>query len=135
MACVRGARRARLSGSSVAVMALLTMRWQDLLFAHWPLDPAALLRSARAEAGSRSTPSMAAWPGSGSSRSATRGSGRSGLPLPGEAIAFAEVNVRTYVRGPDGAPPVWFLSLDGDHRLGAMAARSAFAHRLSPRRR
>jgi uncharacterized protein len=50
-----------------------------------------------------------------------------GIPLPSEAIAFAELNVRTYVRGPDGTPAVWFLSLDGDHRLGAMAARLGFA--------
>ena len=112
-------------------MPLLTMRWQDLLFAHWPDRPGAA-PAPRATVSWRSTPSTGP-PGWVSCRSATRRLRPFGVPLPGEAIAFAEVNVRTYVRGPDGTPAVWFLSLDGDHRLGAMAARAAFGYRLPPR--
>jgi uncharacterized protein len=104
-------------------MALLTMRWQDLLFAHWRMDPA-LLRPLVPRALEVDTFEGAAWLGIVPFRNARLRP--LGIPLPGEAIAFAEVNVRTYVRGPDGAPAVWFLSLDGDHRLGALAARASF---------
>jgi uncharacterized protein YqjF (DUF2071 family) len=39
---------------------------------------------------------------------------------------FPETNCRTYVRGPDGAPGIWFFSLDAA-RLGAvLAARAAY---------
>ena len=33
--------------------------------------------------------------------------------------SFEEMNVRTYVRGPDGVPGVWFITLDAA-RLGAV---------------
>ena len=36
------------------------------------------------------------------------------------ASRFSEMNVRTYVRGPDGHRGIWFLSLDAS-RLGAVA--------------
>ena len=49
-----------------------------------------------------------------------------GLPLPGEAFAFAETNVRTYATGADGTRGIWFLSLDGAQLAGATAARVAF---------
>jgi uncharacterized protein YqjF (DUF2071 family) len=104
-------------------MPLLTMRWQDLLFAHWPIDPARL-RPLVPPILEIDTFDDVAWVGVvpfGNARLRPFG-----MPLPGEAIAFAEVNVRTYVRGPDGTPAAWFLSLDGDHRLGAIAARAAF---------
>ena len=78
-------------------MALLTMRWQDLLFAHWPLDPS-LLRPLVPEALEIDAFEGAGWLGVvpfGNARLRPLG-----MPLPGEAIAFAEVNVRTYVRRP-----------------------------------
>ena len=78
------------------------MRWQDLLFAHWPLDPA-LLRPLV-------PPSLAIDTFDGALAGVVPfGNARLrpfGVPLPGEAIAFAEVNVRTYVRGPTGTPAV-----------------------------
>lgn len=40
--------------------------------------------------------------------------------------AFAELNVRTYVRDPEGRPAVLFLSLDSPYRAVNMAARQAF---------
>jgi hypothetical protein len=40
--------------------------------------------------------------------------------------AYHEVNARTYVRGPDGTPGVWVLSLDASSALVAQAARAAF---------
>lgn len=41
---------------------------------------------------------------------------------------FPETNVRTYVRGPDGVPGVWFLSLDASRSDAVVAAR--LTHRL-----
>jgi uncharacterized protein YqjF (DUF2071 family) len=104
-------------------MALLTMQWHDLLFAHWPIEPDILRRHVPAGL-ELETFDGVAWLGVipfGNARLHPLG-----LPLPGRAIAFGEVNVRTYVHGPDGAPAVWFFSLDGDTRLGAPAARAIY---------
>jgi len=45
-------------------------------------------------------------------------------PVPGTS-AFAELNVRTYVKH-DGKPGVWFFSLDAASRLAVRTARVAF---------
>ncbi len=39
--------------------------------------------------------------------------------------SFAEMNVRTYVQGPNGEPAVWFISLEAQ-RLGAVLIARAF---------
>src|SRR6185437_4188794 len=44
---------------------------------------------------------------------------RGALPVPGIS-AFLQLNVRTYVRGPDGLPGVWFFSIDASSRLAAL---------------
>ena len=114
-------------------MPLLTMGWHDLLFAHWPVDVRVLRPLVPGEL-ELDVHDGVAWLGVvpfGNVRLRPLG-----LPLPGDAIRFGEVNVRTYVRGPDGAPAVWFLSLDGDHRAGAIAARALYAipyHRAAVR--
>lgn len=46
-------------------------------------------------------------------------------PLP-RLSAFNELNVRTYVRGADGKPGVWFFSLDATSRLAVRAARRTY---------
>ena len=102
---------------------LLRMDWRDLLFAHWPMPPDAIAPLL--------PPGFAPDRFDGSAWVAlvpfrmTRVRPLS-LPLPGDAIAFPEVNVRTYITLADGTPAVWFLSLDGAHRIGALAARSLF---------
>jgi uncharacterized protein YqjF (DUF2071 family) len=103
--------------------ALLRMDWRDLLFAHWPIPPGAitpLLPSGFAPDRFDGTAWIALVP-----FRMTRVRPLS-VPLPGDAIAFPEVNVRTYVTLADGTPAVWFLSLDGAHRIGALAARTLF---------
>lgn len=40
---------------------------------------------------------------------------------------FPETNVRTYVRGPDGKPGVWFFTLEADRLIAVLGAR-AFYH-------
>jgi uncharacterized protein len=101
---------------------VMRMRWVDLLFAHWPMDPVALrplvpapleldLFDGRAYLGI--VPFR------------MEDVGMRGLPAPPVAGAFPELNVRTYVRH-DGRPGVWFLSLDAGNRAAVEGARTAF---------
>jgi uncharacterized protein YqjF (DUF2071 family) len=101
----------------------LAMRWLDLLFAHWPLEPA-VLRPLIPAPLALDTFDGAAWLGVVPFRMTHVRP--FDLPLPGEAFAFAETNVRTYVTAPDGTRGIWFLSLDGAHWPSATAARIAF---------
>ena len=50
---------------------------------------------------------------------------RGALPLPGIS-SFLQLNVRTYVRGPDGLPGVWFFSIDASSRLAALGMRRIY---------
>jgi hypothetical protein len=50
---------------------------------------------------------------------------RGALPVPGIS-AFLQLNVRTYVRGPDGLPGVWFFSIDASSRLAALGVRRVY---------
>jgi uncharacterized protein len=98
------------------------MRWHDLLFAHWPV-PVEAFRGVIPASVPINTFDGSAWLGIVPFRmSRVR---PFGLPLPRDAFAYAEINVRTYVTV-DGKPGVWFLSLDGAHRLAAFAARVGF---------
>jgi hypothetical protein len=103
--------------------ALLSMRWLDLLFAHWPIEPAILEPLIPAPL-TLDTFDGSAWLGVVPFRMTHVRP--FALPLPGEAFAFAEVNVRTYVTAPDGRHGIWFLALDGAHRPSATAARLGF---------
>ena len=90
---------------------VIRMRWLDLLFAHWPVDPAPLERLI--------PPGLEldrfedqAWLGIvpfTMDDVAPRG-----VPAPGRFGTFPELNVRTYVRRRDDPADrgVWFLSLD-----------------------
>ena len=40
--------------------------------------------------------------------------------------AFLQLNVRTYVLGPDGLPGVWFFSIDASSRLAALGVRRIY---------
>ena len=47
------------------------------------------------------------------------------LPVP-RLSSYLELNVRTYVRGADGRPGVWFFSLDASSRFAVQAARRSY---------
>jgi uncharacterized protein YqjF (DUF2071 family) len=98
----------------------LAMSWQDLLFAHWPIDPAA--PRARLPAGlTLDTFDGQAWLGIVPFRmSGVRPRGQPALPWLG---AFAELNVRTYVRLGE-KPGVFFFSLDAANPLAVAVART-----------
>lgn len=98
------------------------MRWRDLLFAHWVVDAAALrpLIPPRLEI---DTFDGRAYVGVVPFR--MEDTAPRGLPALPYLSAFAEVNVRTYVRH-DGLAGVWFFSLDAGRRLAVEGARVGF---------
>jgi uncharacterized protein YqjF (DUF2071 family) len=49
-----------------------------------------------------------------------------GLPVLPWMSRFAETNVRTYVRGPDGRTGIWFFSLDAARLPAVLAGRAGF---------
>lgn len=101
---------------------LMAMQWHDLLFAHWPVDPAAL-RPLIPPPLELQTFEGRAWLGVVPFRMAgTRLRGTPALPLVSD---FPELNVRTYVTagGKDG---VWFFSLDAASPIAVEVARLTF---------
>jgi uncharacterized protein YqjF (DUF2071 family) len=96
--------------------------WDDLLFAHWPLDPGQLERFVRPPL-RLDTHAGHAWLGVVAfriSRIQLRG-----LPVVPAVSDFPEVNLRTYVRLND-RPGVLFLSLHCPNRLAMALARPWF---------
>ena len=102
---------------------VMTQTWHHLLFAHWPLDPAALRPRVPAEL-ELDVFDGAAWVGIvpfTMSNVAPRGT--PALPW---VSAFPELNVRTYVRAA-GKSGVYFFSLDAARALAVLTARTLFA--------
>lgn len=101
----------------------MAMSWRDLLFLHWPIDPAVLAPLVPPPL-RLDTFDGRAWLGVVPFRMA--GTRLRGLPpIPG-AADFPEINVRTYAVAPDGRTGVWFFSLDATSRLAVRAARTWF---------
>lgn len=100
------------------------MRWEHLLFLHWPLDPA-VLRPHIPEQLEVDTFDGRAWVGVVPFlMAATRLRWLPAMPF---AHRFLECNLRTYVRNRgDGHPGVWFFSLDAESRLAVSGARLGF---------
>jgi uncharacterized protein YqjF (DUF2071 family) len=104
---------------------MMTQRWNDLLFAHWPI-PAASLAPLMPEGIQVDTFQGSAWLGVvpfWMDRIKFRG-----LPsLPG-VRSFPELNLRTYVRDQrTGTPGVFFLSLDAGNLFAVTFARTVFS--------
>lgn len=95
--------------------------WREVTFLHWPYPPEVVQRLLPPEL-ELDTHEGQAWVGlvpfvlSVWTRSGAVGA------------RFPETNVRTYVRGPDGVPGVWFLSLDAARTDAVITARAT--HRL-----
>jgi uncharacterized protein YqjF (DUF2071 family) len=98
---------------------LLSMTWRDLLFAHWAV-PAETVAARLPDRLSVDTFEGTAYLGIVPFRMEI---GPAGLPF---RLTFDELNLRTYVRGPDGGRGVHFFNLDADDRLGVSVARSLF---------
>jgi uncharacterized protein len=99
---------------------VMTQTWNDLLFAHWPIDAAAL-RPVVPGTFEIDRFEGAAWLGIVPFH-LTNVSPRFVPPLPWVS-AFPELNVRTYVTV-GGKPGVFFFSLDAGNALAVGAARS-----------
>ncbi len=101
---------------------IMTQTWNDLLFAHWPIDAAALQRRMPASL----PPDIydgQAWLGIvpfHMTNVAPRG-----VPNLPFVSAFPELNVRTYVTVA-GRPGVYFFSLDAASTVAVAAARALF---------
>jgi uncharacterized protein len=100
----------------------MRMRWLDLLFAHWPVEPDAL-RALIPDALELDLFDGRAYLGIVPFR--MEDVGPRFLPAPPIAGAFPEINVRTYVRH-EGRSGVWFLSLDAGSRAAVEGARATF---------
>ncbi|HEX2164506.1 MAG TPA: DUF2071 domain-containing protein [Thermoanaerobaculia bacterium] len=100
--------------------AVMRQDWREMLFLHWRVD--------RDEVAARLPAPLevdvhggAAWIGLVPFRvERVRPPALPPAPL---VSTFGEVNVRTYVRGPDGEPGIWFFSLDADSRLAVESAK------------
>src|SRR5437868_6240355 len=103
---------------------MMTQRWHDLLFAHWPVDqeivrsrlPTALRPFLDTYQGKAWVGVIPFW----MSKVRLRGL----PPMPG-ASTFAEMNCRTYVTV-EGKPGVYFFSLDAESWLAVYGARMGF---------
>jgi uncharacterized protein YqjF (DUF2071 family) len=96
---------------------------EDVLFAHWRVSPEELTPLVPDDV-ELDVHDGAAWVGIVVLRvTALRTRGL--LPVPGMS-SFLQLNVRTYVRGRDEKPGVWFLSLDASSRLAVEGARRRF---------
>ncbi len=104
---------------------VMTQRWNDLLFAHWPVAPSALA-SLLPEGLQIDTFHGSAWLGVvpfWMDRIKLRG-----VPSLLSARSFPELNLRTYVRDPlTGTPGVFFLSLDAASLLAVTIARTFYS--------
>jgi uncharacterized protein YqjF (DUF2071 family) len=95
-------------------------RWEQLVFLHWSFPPE-VVRPLLPDGLAVDPFDGRAWVGLIPFRLQIRVPGMPYVPWAGR---FAETNVRTYVRGPDGTPGIWFFSLDAQ-RLGAVAVARA----------
>lgn len=99
----------------------MAQRWRDLSFIHWPCDPEAIqaLLPPGVEVDQMDG---SAWVGLIPFHLSVS------LPAWAPAIPWLqttpEVNVRTYVRGPDGRRGIWFLSLEASRLAVALVARA-----------
>lgn len=101
---------------------IMKQTWENLMFAHWRIDPAQLRRIVPAEL------EIDTFDGSGWVAVAPFMISNirwRGLPHVPGAAAFPEINVRTYVIA-GGKPGVFFFSLDAASRLAVEGARMTF---------
>ena len=104
---------------------VMTQRWNDLLFAHWPISPASVARLIP-DGLQLDTFHGSAWLGVvpfWMDRIKLRG-----LPPIPFTRSFPELNLRTYVRDQrTGAPGIFFLSLDANNVAAVAFARAAYS--------
>ncbi len=101
---------------------VMRMKWSELLFAHWAMEPEVVAKLLPAGV-TLDTRDGQAWVGVVPFLMSAVAP-RLCPPIPGLS-RFLELNVRTYVIV-DGKPGVWFFSLDAESRVAVRAARTMF---------
>jgi uncharacterized protein len=102
---------------------VMLQRWEETTFLHWPYDPEEVRRHLPMGF-EPDTFDGAAWVALVPFRMvALRPPGLPALPW---VSHFAEINVRSYVKGPDGVPGVWFSSLEVPRLGAAVVARTTY---------
>jgi uncharacterized protein len=101
---------------------MMHQNWDNLLFMHWPIDPAAI-RPLIPDELEIDTYEGQAW--IGVTPFAMNGVRLEGLPAIPGLESLLELNVRTYVHY-KGMPGIWFFSLDASKVIPAVAARILF---------
>ena len=98
----------------------LEMTWRDALFCHWAVEPAVVEESLpdRLSVATHEGDAYLGVVGFEMEDIRPRGA-----PV---GLSFPELNLRTYVAGPDG-PGIYFYNLDAEDRLGVSVARRLFA--------
>lgn len=103
--------------------AVMLQRWEDVAFVHWPFAPAVVQE--RLPSGlTVDTFDDRAWVGLVAFH--MRGIRLPFLPPVPYLGSFPETNVRTYVRGPNGQPGVWFDSLDITRLIPVLVAQASY---------
>ncbi|BAM03352.1 YqjF family protein [Phycisphaera mikurensis] len=102
---------------------VMHQKWRNLLFLHWRVDAEAV-RALLPEGLTVDTFDAHAW--IGVVPFLMRGVRPRFLPAVPGLSSFGELNLRTYVLGPDGRPGVWFFSLDASQALAVEIARRFF---------
>jgi uncharacterized protein YqjF (DUF2071 family) len=123
-----------LAGRPLGRPQVMGQRWSSIVWCHWPVPAEVVAR--RLPPGVR--PDLfggTAWVGlvpfeMRDLRLVLAGRSLPAVPTTG---SFSEVNVRTYVTGPEG-PGVWFDTLDASSRLGSFVARTAWSLPYVPSR-
>jgi len=100
----------------------MRMRWCDLLFAHWRVEPAALRRLIP---GGLELDLFDGQAYVGAVPFTMEGVSPRLVPDVAGLHRFPELNLRTYVKA-GGKPSVWFFSLDAGQRLAVRVARQFF---------
>jgi uncharacterized protein YqjF (DUF2071 family) len=103
---------------------MLRQRWDENTFLHRSFEPS-LIRPLVPKAFELDTFDGKAWVGLVLFRDTTGPPWARSVPV---GWAFPEINVRTYVRGPDGRPGVWFMSLDVASAASALGGAALGLH-------
>jgi hypothetical protein len=97
--------------------------WTSLTFLHWRYPPEQIRRLLPKEL-ALDTFDGSAWVGL--TPFLLKGLRPPFVPVLPWISQFPEMNVRTYVRGPDGEPGVWFFTLEADRLAAVAGARLAY---------
>jgi uncharacterized protein len=102
---------------------VMFQNWRHLTFLHWPYTPSEIRRRVPGEL-EVDIFGGAAW--IGLTPFIVEGLRAPFLPALPWISRFPEMNVRTYVKGPEGERGIWFFTLEADRLLAVLGARLTY---------